>query len=86
MLGAIKIEASGGADNGMVDWKSPNKLARLGDSEDVALFANLTKDAAFPKRMGLPNEYALLVKGIAENPMLNGSCIRLDAGVRFSPK
>ena len=48
--------------------------------------AVLTKDAAFPKRMGLPNEYALLVKGIAENPMLNGSCIRLDAGVRFSPK
>lgn len=46
----------------------------------------LTKDAAFPKRMGRPDEYAKLVVAIAENPMLNGSCIRLDAGQRFSPK
>jgi NAD(P)-dependent dehydrogenase (short-subunit alcohol dehydrogenase family) len=46
----------------------------------------LTKDAAFPKRMGVPHEYALLAKGIIENPMLNGNCIRLDAGIRFSPR
>ena len=50
-------------------------------------FANaLTKDAAFPKRMGRPEEYGKLVVAIAENPMLNGSCIRLDAGQRFAPK
>jgi NAD(P)-dependent dehydrogenase (short-subunit alcohol dehydrogenase family) len=46
----------------------------------------LTKDAAFPKRMGRPEEYAKLVVAIVENPMLNGSCIRLDAGQRFAPK
>lgn len=46
----------------------------------------LTKDAAFPKRMGQPREYALLAKSIIENPMLNGSTIRLDAGIRFSPR
>lgn len=46
----------------------------------------LTKDAAFPKRMGQPDEYAMLAKGIIENPMLNGSTIRLDAGIRFAPK
>jgi NAD(P)-dependent dehydrogenase (short-subunit alcohol dehydrogenase family) len=46
----------------------------------------LTKDAAFPKRMGRPDEYGKLVIAIAENPMLNGSCIRLDAGQRFAPK
>jgi NAD(P)-dependent dehydrogenase (short-subunit alcohol dehydrogenase family) len=46
----------------------------------------LTKDAAFPKRMGHPEEYGRLVCAIVENPMLNGSCIRLDAGQRFAPK
>jgi NAD(P)-dependent dehydrogenase (short-subunit alcohol dehydrogenase family) len=46
----------------------------------------LTRDAAFPKRMGRPDEYARLVLAIAENPMLNGGTIRLDGGQRFSPK
>jgi NAD(P)-dependent dehydrogenase (short-subunit alcohol dehydrogenase family) len=46
----------------------------------------LTKDAAFPKRMGRPEEYGRLVVAIVETPMLNGSCIRLDAGQRFAPK
>ncbi len=46
----------------------------------------LTKDAAFPRRMGKPEEYAKLVKAMVENPMLNGSTIRLDAGQRFAPK
>jgi hypothetical protein len=36
--------------------------------------------------MGRPGEYARLVLGIVENPMLNGSCIRLDGGQRFAPK
>jgi NAD(P)-dependent dehydrogenase (short-subunit alcohol dehydrogenase family) len=50
-------------------------------------FANaLTKDAAFPKRMGRPEEYGRLAIAIIETPMLNGSCIRLDAGQRFAPK
>ena len=46
----------------------------------------LTRDAAFPKRMGRPEEFGRLVVAIVENPMLNGSCIRLDAGQRFAPK
>jgi NAD(P)-dependent dehydrogenase (short-subunit alcohol dehydrogenase family) len=46
----------------------------------------LTKDAAFPKRMGRPDEYARLAVAIIENPMLNGGTIRLDGGQRFSPK
>ena len=50
-------------------------------------FANvLTKDAAFPKRMGRPEEYARLAVAIVETPMLNGLCIRLDGGQRFAPK
>ena len=48
--------------------------------------AQLTKDAAFPKRLGRPDEYAKLAVAIVENAMLNGQCIRLDAGQRFAPK
>jgi NAD(P)-dependent dehydrogenase (short-subunit alcohol dehydrogenase family) len=48
--------------------------------------AALTKDAAFPKRLGRPEEYAKLVVAIVDNPMLNGQCLRLDAGQRFAPK
>lgn len=46
----------------------------------------LTKDAAFPKRMGRPEEYGRLAVAIVENPMLNGGTIRLDGGQRFAPK
>ncbi|BBZ66468.1 3-hydroxyacyl-CoA dehydrogenase [Mycolicibacterium insubricum] len=46
----------------------------------------LTKDAAFPKRLGRPEEYAKLVAAIVDNPMLNGQCLRLDAGQRFAPR
>jgi NAD(P)-dependent dehydrogenase (short-subunit alcohol dehydrogenase family) len=52
--------------------------------EDMA--ARLTRDAAFPKRMGKPEEYARLAKAIFETPMLNGATIRLDGGQRFAPK
>lgn len=48
--------------------------------------AKLVADAAFPKRMGRPDEYARLAIAIIENPMLNGGTIRLDAGQRFAPR
>lgn len=40
----------------------------------------------FPSRLGYPEEYALLVKSILENPMLNGSTIRLDGAIRMQPR
>jgi NAD(P)-dependent dehydrogenase (short-subunit alcohol dehydrogenase family) len=46
----------------------------------------LLRDVAFPKRMGRPEEYGKLAVAIVENPMLNGSTIRLDAGQRFGPR
>ena len=55
-----------------------------GIPEEMA--APLTKDAAFPKRMGKPEEYARLAQAIFETPMLNGSTIRLDGGQRFAPR
>ena len=40
----------------------------------------------FPKRLGLPSEYAQLALHIVENVMLNGETIRLDGALRMAPK
>ena len=58
--------------------------ATKGMPESMA--ADLVRDAAFPKRLGRPDEYARLAMAIIDNPMLNGQCLRLDAGQRFAPK
>ena len=46
----------------------------------------LTESIIFPKRMGRPEEFALLVESIVRNPYLNGENIRLDGALRFPPK
>lgn len=40
----------------------------------------------FPSRMGKPDEFAMLVQSIVENPILNGEVIRIDSAVRLAPK
>jgi NAD(P)-dependent dehydrogenase (short-subunit alcohol dehydrogenase family) len=40
----------------------------------------------FPPRLGKPAEYAMLVKQILDNPMLNGEVIRLDGAIRMAPR
>ncbi len=47
---------------------------------------SLGKQVPFPSRLGKPAEYAMLVKSIAENVMLNGETIRLDGAIRMGPK
>lgn len=47
--------------------------------------AVLVEDVLFPKRLGRPVEYALLVEAIVRNPYLNGEVIRIDAGARLGP-
>jgi len=39
-----------------------------------------------PRRLGRPNEFALLAQQIIENPMLNGETIRLDGAIRMPPR
>jgi NAD(P)-dependent dehydrogenase (short-subunit alcohol dehydrogenase family) len=51
--------------------------------EQVAALTALTP---FPRRMGIPDEYAALVEHICTNRMLNGEVIRLDGATRFPPK
>ena len=43
----------------------------------------LAAETIFPKRLGKPEEFALLVGQIIENPMLNGEVIRLDGALRM---
>jgi len=40
----------------------------------------------FPSRLGWPPEFAQLTQQIIENPMLNGTTIRLDGAIRMQPK
>jgi NAD(P)-dependent dehydrogenase (short-subunit alcohol dehydrogenase family) len=51
-----------------------------------AMREQLVQSIVFPKRMGRPEEFALLVESIARNPYLNGENIRLDGALRFPPK
>lgn len=46
---------------------------------------SLIASTLFPKRLGLPEEYAKLVLSIFENNMLNGETIRLDGSLRMAP-
>jgi NAD(P)-dependent dehydrogenase (short-subunit alcohol dehydrogenase family) len=40
----------------------------------------------YPKRLGIPDEYAHLAVAIIENGYLNGEDIRLDGGLRMAPR
>ncbi|HEX3980057.1 MAG TPA: SDR family NAD(P)-dependent oxidoreductase [Acidimicrobiales bacterium] len=55
-------------------------------SAPEALQEKLVESIIFPKRMGEPDEFALLVESIVVNPYLNGENIRLDGALRFPPK
>jgi NAD(P)-dependent dehydrogenase (short-subunit alcohol dehydrogenase family) len=46
----------------------------------------LEAQVPFPPRLGRPEEFALLAEHIAQNMMLNGTTIRLDAALRLSVK
>ncbi len=51
-----------------------------------AMLEPLVAQVQFPKRLGEPEEFALLIEQIARNPYLNGEVIRLDGALRFPPK
>jgi len=55
-----------------------------GMSEEVQ--KSLIATTIFPKRLGTPLEYAMLVESILTNVLLNGETIRLDGSVRLAPR
>jgi NAD(P)-dependent dehydrogenase (short-subunit alcohol dehydrogenase family) len=46
----------------------------------------LNASVPFPKRIGEPEEFAMLAEHIIKNPYLNGEVIRLDGALRMAPK
>ncbi|GAB2994069.1 SDR family NAD(P)-dependent oxidoreductase [Psychrosphaera aestuarii] len=57
-------------------------LLGMPDNVQESLVANIQ----FPKRMGLPKEFADLVIHIASNAYINGETIRLDGAIRMQPR
>jgi NAD(P)-dependent dehydrogenase (short-subunit alcohol dehydrogenase family) len=47
---------------------------------------SLGKMVPFPSRLGKPQEFAMFVQQVIENPMLNGETIRLDGAIRMAAK
>ncbi len=47
---------------------------------------SLGAQVPFPPRLGRPDEFASMVRTIYETPMLNGTTVRLDGGIRMQPK
>ena len=47
---------------------------------------SLAVQIPFPPRLGRPAEFAAMARHIVENPMLNGSVIRLDGACRMGLK
>ena len=47
---------------------------------------SLAATVPFPARFGLPEEYAALVLHMVQNPMLNGSVVRLDGALRMAAR
>jgi 3-hydroxyacyl-CoA dehydrogenase / 3-hydroxy-2-methylbutyryl-CoA dehydrogenase len=58
----------------------------LMQSAPEELKEKLVENIVFPRRMGEPDEFAMLVESIVVNPYLNGENIRLDGALRFPPK
>ncbi|MDY0009095.1 MAG: SDR family NAD(P)-dependent oxidoreductase [Bdellovibrionales bacterium] len=47
---------------------------------------SLIATTIFPKRLGLPAEFAKLALHVIDNALINGETIRLDGAVRLAPK
>jgi NAD(P)-dependent dehydrogenase (short-subunit alcohol dehydrogenase family) len=48
--------------------------------------AALAASVPFPKRLGLPDEYASLVLEMCRNGYFNGESVRLDGAIRMAPR
>lgn len=62
-------------------------------SFDTPMVAGLPADYAdqmaaetpFPPRFGAPSEFAMLCEHVITNPMINGTDLRIDGGIRMTP-
>jgi NAD(P)-dependent dehydrogenase (short-subunit alcohol dehydrogenase family) len=55
------------------------------DAASEKVQQSLQEQTIFPQRLGDPSEFASLVMHIIENPMINGSILRVDGAIRMGP-
>jgi len=58
----------------------------LFDSFPPDLYDALISKTLHPHRLGKPEEFGHMVRSLIENPMMNGSVVRLDGALRMEPK
>jgi NAD(P)-dependent dehydrogenase (short-subunit alcohol dehydrogenase family) len=58
-----------------------------GTGEQAEAFkTHLGTNVPFPKRLGVPDEFAAMAMAIFANPYMNGETVRLDGAIRMPPK
>ena len=58
----------------------------LFDTLPEHIFQALENTVLYPNRLGKPDEIAMLSQQIVENDYINGECIRMDGGIRMTPR
>ncbi|MGG4454296.1 3-hydroxyacyl-CoA dehydrogenase [Brevibacillus porteri] len=61
-------------------------LTPMAGSLPEQVMTKLAESVEFPKRLGRPSEYAELATFLIEHEYVNGEVIRLDGGIRMSPR
>lgn len=61
-------------------------MTPMADTLSEKVIKKLSESVEFPKRLGRPSEFAELATFIMEHEYLNGEVIRLDGGIRMSPR
>jgi len=56
------------------------------DSLPQDIYDALVRKTLHPHRLGQPEEFGRMVRALVENPMMNGSVVRLDGALRLEPK
>ncbi len=58
----------------------------LFDSLAPDVYDSLCQSVLYPKRLGRPEEIALLAVYLVENDYMNGETVRMDGGIRMQPR
>ena len=81
LLGSTNHKLIGAAATARSDSVRPSTPPR----PPLQVQTQLGETVPFPKKLGDPADFALMVESIVLNGMLNGEVIRLDGAIRMQP-
>ena len=84
--GSVHLTVNRGKRSIILDLKQPDDAATLRDLIANKVKQPLIEMTQFPKRLGIPAEYAALVVHMVENTFFNGETVRLDGAIRMQPR